>query len=190
MAFTPKLFPTTSHPKKWQALNEKFNVKGLILSGGPSSVYEPNAPKLHPRILEVNLPILGLCYGHQILAQITGSKVEPATCKEYGIAYVTIDKPVGVLEGLSGKEKVWMSHGDTVFAPPADFESLAHTENCPVAAFRHKTKPIYGLQWHPEVIHTENGMRMLHNFIFQVCKCEANWQMEDLIRKMVKELQD
>ena len=81
-----------------------------------------------------------------------------------------------------------MSHGDTVCSLPADFESLAHTENCPVAAFRHKQKPIYGLQWHPEVIHTENGARMLHNFIFQVCKCQANWQMEDLIEKMVQEL--
>jgi GMP synthase (glutamine-hydrolysing) len=175
-------------PEEVEALNEKFNVKGLILSGGPSSVYEPNAPKLNPRILEVNLPILGLCYGHQLLAQLTNGKVEPAACKEYGTAQVTIDKPVGVLEGLSEKEKVWMSHGDTVFALPKEYESLAHTENCPVAAFRHKQKPIYGLQWHPEVIHTENGMRMLRNFIFQVCKCQANWQMEDLIGKMVAEL--
>jgi GMP synthase (glutamine-hydrolysing) len=82
-----------------------------------------------------------------------------------------------------------MSHGDTVMAAPPEFEALAHTENCPVAAFRHKTKPIYGLQWHPEVIHTENGMRMLQNFIFQVCKAQANWQIEDIIEKMVKELQ-
>jgi GMP synthase (glutamine-hydrolysing) len=171
-----------------RTLNEKFNVKGLILSGGPSSVYEPNAPRLDPRILDVNLPILGLCYGHQLIAQITNGKVEPATCKEYGIAQVTIDKTVGVLEGLSKKEKVWMSHGDTVFAMPPEFEVLAHTESCPVAAFKHKDKPIYGLQWHPEVIHTENGMRMLRNFIFEVCKCEANWQMEDLIEKMVKEI--
>jgi GMP synthase (glutamine-hydrolysing) len=175
-------------PEEVKALNQKFNIKGLILSGGPSSVYEPNAPKLNPRILETDLPILGLCYGHQILAQLTNGKVEPAKCKEYGIAYVTIDKPVGVLEGLSEKEKVWMSHGDTVISLPKEFESLAHTENCPVAAFRHKNKPIYGLQWHPEVIHTENGARMLHNFIFQVCKCQANWQMEDLIGKMVQEL--
>ena len=131
-------------PEEVAALQEKFNVKGLILSGGPSSVYDPNAPKLNPRILEVNLPILGLCYGHQLLAQLTKGKVEPATCKEYGIAQVTIDKPVGILEGLREKEKVWMSHGDTVFSLPADFESLAHTDNCPVAAFRHKTKPIYG----------------------------------------------
>ncbi len=131
---------------------------------------------------------MGLCYGHQILAKITKGKVEPATCKEYGIAYVTVDKPVGVLEGLSNKEKVWMSHGDTVCSLPDDFESLAHTNNCPVAAFRHKQKPIYGLQWHPEVLHTENGARMLHNFIFNVCKCEPNWQMGDLIEKMVLEL--
>jgi len=183
-----EIVPHDISPEEVAALNEKFNVKGLIFSGGPSSVYEPNAPKLHPHILEVNLPILGLCYGHQLLAQLTGSKVEPAACKEYGIAQVAIDKPVGVLDGLSEKEQVWMSHGDTVFAPPPEFEALAHTDNCPVAAFRHKTKPIYGLQWHPEVIHTENGMRMLQNFIFQVCKCQANWQMEDLIGKMVKEL--
>ena len=175
-------------PEEVKALNEKFNVKGLILSGGPSSVYEPNAPKLNPRILEVNLPILGLCYGHQLLAQLTNGKVKPAACKEYGIAQVAIDKPVGVLEGLSEKEKVWMSHGDTVFALPQDFETLAHTENCPVAAFRHKQKPIYGLQWHPEVIHTENGAAMLRNFIFKVCKCEANWKVEDIIEKMVKEI--
>jgi len=175
-------------PEEIKALNEKLNIKGLILSGGPSSVYEQNAPKLHHRILEVNLPILGLCYGHQLLAQLTNGKVEPAACKEYGIAEVAVDKPVGVLEGLSEKERVWMSHGDTVFSLPQDYEELAHTQNCPVAAFRHKKKPIYGLQWHPEVIHTENGMRMLRNFVFQVCKCEANWQMEDLIGKMVAEL--
>ncbi len=185
-----EIVPHDISPEEVQALNEKFNVKGIILSGGPSSVYDKGAPQLHPRILEVNLPILGLCYGHQILAQLTGSKVEPATCKEYGIAQVTIDKPVGILEGLSEKEQVWMSHGDTVFTPPPGFEALAHTDNCPVAAFRHKTKPIYGLQWHPEVIHTEHGTQMLENFVFQVCKCEANWQMEDLIAKMVKELQE
>jgi GMP synthase (glutamine-hydrolysing) len=183
-----EIVPHDITPDEVKTLNKKFNVKGLILSGGPSSVYEPNAPRLDPRILETNLPILGLCYGHQLIAQIAKGKVEPAACKEYGIAHVAIDKPVGVLEGLSEKEKVWMSHGDTVFTVPPEFEALAHTESCPVAAFRHKEKPIYGLQWHPEVIHTENGMRMLRNFIFEVCKCEANWQMEDIIEKMVQEL--
>jgi GMP synthase (glutamine-hydrolysing) len=183
-----EIVPHDISPEEIKALNEKFNIKGLILSGGPSSVYEPNAPKLNPRILEVNLPILGLCYGHQLLAQLTNGKVKPAACKEYGIAQVAIDKPVGVLEGLSKHEKVWMSHGDTVFALPLEFEALAHTDNCPVAAFRHKQKPIYGLQWHPEVIHTEKGARILHNFIFDVCKCEANWKVEDIIGKMVNEI--
>ena len=175
-------------PEEVKALGEKFNVKGLILSGGPSSVYEPDAPEVNPRILELNLPILGLCYGHQLLAHLTKGKVEPAACKEYGTTRVSIDKPVDVLEGLGEKEKVWMSHGDTVFSLPSEFEVLAHTENCPVAAFRHKNKPIYGLQWHPEVIHTENGMRTLRNFIFQVCQCQSNWQMEDIIGNMVAEI--
>jgi GMP synthase (glutamine-hydrolysing) len=167
---------------------QDITPEGLILSGGPSSVYEPNAPRLDPRILEMNLPVLGLCYGHQLVAQLVHGKVKPAVCKEYGVARVDIDKPVGVLEGLSGKEKVWMSHGDTVFSLPPEFEVLAHTESCPVAAFRHKSKPIYGLQWHPEVIHTENGEHMLRNFIFEVCRCEPNWQMGDIITKMVNEL--
>ena len=171
-----------------KALNEKFNVKGLILSGGPSSVYESGAPRIDSRILETDFPVLGLCYGHQLIAQIAGGKVKPAACKEYGIAQVTIDKPVGVLKGLGKKEKVWMSHGDTVFAMPSGYEVLAHTESCPVAGYRHKEKPIYGLQWHPEVVHTENGVRMLHNFAFEVCRCESNWTMEDIIEKMVKEI--
>ena len=183
-----EIVPHDITPDEIRTLNKKFNVKGLILSGGPSSVYEKNAPRLDPRILEVNVPILGLCYGHQLIAQITKGKVEPATCKEYGIAQVEIEKTVGVLEGLSKKEKVWMSHSDTVFSPPPGFEVLAHTQSCPVAAFKHKEKPIYGLQWHPEVIHTEKGMRMLRNFIFEVCRCEANWQMGDIIDKMVKEI--
>jgi GMP synthase (glutamine-hydrolysing) len=183
-----EIVPHDITPDEIKTLNEKFNVKGLILSGGPASVYEPNAPKIDSRILDVNVPILGLCYGQQLIAQITNGKVKPAACKEYGVAYVAIDKPVGVLKGLGRREKVWMSHGDTVFAMPPEFEVLAHTENSPVAAFRHKAKPIYGLQWHPEVVHTANGVHMLRNFIFEVCKCTANWQMEDLIGKMVDEV--
>jgi GMP synthase (glutamine-hydrolysing) len=183
-----EIVPPDISPEEVNVFNEKLNVKGLILSGGPSSVYEPNAPKLDPLILKVNLPILGLCYGHQLLVQLSNGKVEPATCKEYGITQVTIDKPAGILEGLNDKEQVWMSHGDTVMTLPPGFESLAHTGNCPVAAYRHKSKSIYGLQWHPEVIHTKHGTRILHNFIFQVCKAQANWQMEDLIGKMENEL--
>jgi GMP synthase (glutamine-hydrolysing) len=173
-------------PEEVGLLKERFNVKGLIFSGGPSSVYEPNSPKPNSKILDLNLPILGLCYGHQLIAQMVGGRVEPAECREYGIAYVTIDKPVDVLKGLSRKEKVWMSHGDTVFTLPDEFETLAHTENCPVAAFRHNKRPIYGLQWHPEVVHTEKGTQMLCNFLFEVCRCEANWKIEDIVEKMVQ----
>ncbi len=175
-------------PDEINKLDKSVNVKGIILSGGPSSVYEKNAPRMDPRILDMDLPILGLCYGHQIIAQISNGKVDSACCKEYGIAEITVDKPVGVLKGLNRQERVWMSHGDTVSTMPSEFEVLAHTENCPVAAFRHRQKPIYGLQWHPEVIHTEHGATMLNNFLFDVCKCEANWQMEDIITKMINEI--
>lgn len=175
-------------PEEIKLLNEKFNVKGLIFSGGPASVYEPNAPKPNPQILNLEVPILGLCYGHQLIAKMVGGKVASAKQKEYGIAYVTVDKPLGVLKWLNRKERVWMSHGDTVFAIPSDFEVLAHTENCPVAAFKHKEKPIYGLQWHPEVIHTKNGVQMLRNFTFEVCKCKANWRIENVIEKMIDEV--
>ncbi|MFB3888816.1 MAG: glutamine-hydrolyzing GMP synthase [Candidatus Bathyarchaeia archaeon] len=183
-----EIVPSDITPKEIQALNQKLNVRGLILSGGPASVYEPNAPRIDPEILELNLPVLGLCYGHQLIAQIVGGRVEPAARREYGIAEVTVDKPVGVLKGLNPRETVWMSHGDTVFTLPAEYETLAHTDSCPIAAFRHKAKPIYGLQWHPEVIHTRNGTQMLSNFVFEVCKCQANWQMEDLIAKMIREI--
>jgi GMP synthase (glutamine-hydrolysing) len=182
-----EIVPHDIKPAEIESFKEKFNVKGLILSGGPQSVYGENAPKFHEKILDLGIPVLGLCYGHQLLAYAAGGNVKPAEQREFGIAIATIDKPVGVLEGLKKKEKVWMSHSDTVYALPPTYEVLAHTENCPVAAFRHKMKNIYGLQWHPEVVHTENGMRMLQNFLFKVCNCKANWTMEDFIEKAIQE---
>ncbi|MEM3588094.1 MAG: glutamine-hydrolyzing GMP synthase, partial [Candidatus Jordarchaeaceae archaeon] len=183
-----EIIPHNINTEGVKLLTEKFNVKGLILSGGPASVFNNAAPKLDMKILDLGLPILGLCYGHQLIAYMAGGKVGPAKRREYGATYVTIDRPVGVLKGLNKREKVWMSHGDTVFSVPQEYEVLAHTENSPVAAFRHTEKPIYGLQWHPEVVHTEGGMRMLHNFLFEVCRCEANWKMEDVIERMVEEV--
>jgi GMP synthase (glutamine-hydrolysing) len=183
-----EIVPHDITPEEIKALNEKFNLKGLILSGGPASVYEKNAPQINPQILTLGLPVLGLCYGHQLIAQIVKGKVSPAACREYGIAEVNVDRAVGVLKGLGARETVWMSHGDTVAALPAEFEVLAHTDSCPVAAYRSKIQPIYGLQWHPEVVHTKNGSLMLRNFIFEVCKCEANWKVEDVIQKMVNEI--
>jgi GMP synthase (glutamine-hydrolysing) len=173
--------------KDVQRLREKFNVKGLILSGGPQSVYEKDAPRLNPEVLELGLPILGLCYGHQLLVHMMGGVVKRGDKKEFGITYVTIDTADDILEGLARQEKVWMSHGDTVFSLSKEYETLAHTENCPVAAFRHRQKPIYGVQWHPEVIHTEHGMKILQNFLFKVSRCQPNWTMQDFIERAVAE---
>ncbi len=171
-----------------KVLTEEFDVKGIILSGGPSSIYKEDAPKCDPGIFNLNIPILGLCYGHQLIAYLFGGKVEPAEKKEYGIGYAVIDRPYGLLNGLKGNQKVWMSHGDTVYRLPEKFEVLAHTKNCPIAAFKHIEKSIYGLQWHPEVIHTENGLQMLRNFIFEVCGCEPNWRMEDFAERAIEEV--
>lgn len=185
-----EIVPCDITQKEIKKLNKNMNVKGLILSGGPWSVYEKDAPKFDSGILEMGIPILGLCYGHQLIAYFSNGKVELGSKREYGTAHVIVDKPLGVLKGLGRKEKVWMSHGDTVYELPEDYEMLAFTESCPIAAYRHKTKQIYGLQWHPEVVHTENGMKMLRNFIFEVCNCEANWRPESLIDKAIHEIRE
>ena len=185
-----EIVPCDITPEEIEELNKNMNVKGLILSGGPWSVYEKDAPKFDSEILKIGIPVLGLCYGHQLIAYFSNGKVEPGTKREYGMANIVVDKPVGVLKGLSREEKVWMSHGDTIYELPEDYEMLAYTENSPIAAFRHKEKPIYGLQWHPEVVHTENGMKMLCNFIFEVCRCQANWRPESLIDKAIHEIRE
>ncbi len=169
-------------------LDQKLNIKGMILSGGPASIFDEEALGLDVRILDLGLPVLGICYGHQLLAHIAGGKVGHAEIKEYGATLVTVDKPVGILKGLKRKTKVWMSHGDTVFSIPSDYEVLAHSEDSPIAAFRHREKPIYGLQWHPEVNHTEKGVQMLRNFLFEVCGCEAKWKMDNVIDRMIEEI--
>ncbi len=183
-----EIVPHDITPSKIRSLDKKFRVKGLILSGGPDSVFARDAPKCDPAILESNMPILGLCYGHQLIAHLAGGKVEPASHREYGIATATIEHRIGVLKGLRRTERVWMSHGDTVFTLPSGYKALAQSENTPIAAFGNKAKKIYGLQWHPEVAHTEHGTQMLSNFLFEVCNCEPNWQMEDFIRRAVKEI--
>ena len=170
------------------ALEDRAILKGLVLSGGPASVYEPGAPSLDPAVLELGLPVLGICYGHQLLAKLLGGEVERGDVAEYGVAEARVLKPVGVLEGLGPVERVWMSHRDRVIRLPEGFEVLAETDNCPIAAFRDPSGRIYGLQWHPEVIHTPNGQRMLANFVFRVCGCQANWRMEDFIPKAVEEI--
>lgn len=169
-------------------VRNKLNIKGLIFSGGPSSVYDKHAPTIDVHIMDIGVPVLGLCYGHQLISHLSGGKVKKGIKQEYGITYVTITKPIGVLKGLNDKEKVWMSHGDTVQELPDDYEVLAFSENCPVAAFRHKEKPIYGLQWHPEVLHTEHGEKVLRNFVFEVCGCKPNWRPSSIVDEQTDEI--
>ena len=183
-----EIVPSDISREEIEEINRRLQIKGMILSGGPYSVYEPEAPKIDLQILNLGIPILGLCYGHQLIAHLLGGKVMHGAKQEFGIAYISIDKPDEILKGLKSIEKVWMSHGDTVQSLPEGFEVLAHTENCPVAAFRHKERMLYGLQWHPEVAHTENGMAVLRNFVFGICGCKAEWNPSTLIDGKVEEI--
>ncbi len=170
-------------------LTDQFDVKGLVLSGGPSSVFEDDAPKLDPSLLEFGLPVLGLCYGHQLLIQLFHGRVTRGRKREYGAASVLVERPVGILEHLNRWETVWMSHYDTVDALPPSFEVIATTANCPIAAVRHKSRPIYGLQWHPEVTHTEHGDVILRNFAVTICGCATTWHPASVIETAIAEIQ-
>jgi GMP synthase (glutamine-hydrolysing) len=162
--------------------------KGIILSGGPASVYEPNAPRCDPALWQLNIPILGICYGMQLLCQALGGVVEPVPTREYGrtpCQFLTSDP---LLEGLPAHSIVWMSHGDQVVRVSEDFVSLASTPQCPIAAVRHRQRPIYGLQFHPEVAHTEHGRQILRNFLYSICGCQGLWQMASFIEATVQQL--
>jgi len=141
-------------------------------------------------VLEIGLPVLGLCYGHQLIAALHGGDLRSGEAREYGSTEAEIDRAEGVLEGMGPTERVWMSHGDTVYGLPCDFDVLAHTDASPVAAFRHRSKPLHGLQWHPEVVHTERGLEMLRNFVFGICGCEANWRPEDALEHGIREIKE
>jgi len=168
----------------------KLNPKGLILSGGPSSVYEPNAPRCDPRIFDLGVPILGICYGMQLGAQILGGQVKPAKAREYGRARLRVTSSDPLVHGLPEETTVWMSHGDQVHELPGDFVALATTPTCPYAAARHKTRPFYGVQFHPEVTHTPRGEQVFQNFLYDVCKCAGNWTMENFIDQTIRRVRD
>lgn len=173
---------------------ETFNeeIKAIILSGGPSSVYEDQAPKLPKKtwewMLKKSIPILGLCYGHQLVAQYVGGNVLPEDHKEYGKTDCTLNNKSELFAGLKLHEIVWMSHGDQVKMMPAGYEILASTPNCPIAAFGHLKKKIYGLQFHPEVQHTPSGNRILSNFLFNICRCIGDWKMNDWIPTTLEDI--
>ncbi len=170
---------------------KRLNPKGIILSGGPSSVYEPNAPRCDPRIFDLGLPVFGICYGMQLGAQILGGQVKPAKAREYGRAKLHVEPSNDpFLHGVPQDTTVWMSHGDQVHDLPADFVPLATTPTCPYAAAKHKTRPFYGVQFHPEVTHTPRGDQVFQNFLYEICKCDGNWTMENFIEQTVRRVRE
>ncbi|MFH1391050.1 MAG: glutamine-hydrolyzing GMP synthase [Candidatus Diapherotrites archaeon] len=172
---------------------ELKQAKGIILSGGPQSVYEKDAIAFNPEIFELGIPILGLCYGQQLIAHELGGKVTPGKVKEYGSAKLN-PKHGKLFSGLPSEFTVWMSHGDKVKELPNGFEGTGSTNDCEYASISNEEKKIFGLQFHPEVTHTEHGLRIISNFIFDICKCKENWTMEKYLEqkidKIKKEVKD
>src|SRR5450432_3688725 len=166
----------------------KLNPKGLIFSGGPSSVYEPNAPRCDPRIFDLNVPVLGICYGMQLGAQILGGEVKPAKAREYGRAKLRVIQDDPLVRGLPPDTTVWMSHGDQIHELPKEFVALATTPTCPYAAAKHISRPFWGVQFHPEVTHTPRGEKIFHNFIYDICKCAGNWTMGNFVEESVRKI--
>ncbi len=169
---------------------KKLNPKGIVFSGGPASVYVNNAPIPDQRIYELGLPILGICYGMQLMTHQLKGKVEKAEVREYGKANIEIVNSSPLYHDLDQNQLVWMSHSDRVIDLPEGFKVDASTDHAPIAAMSNTKKEFYAVQFHPEVRHTEYGMDMIKNFVFNVCKVEPNWSMETFIEDKIKEIQD
>ena len=166
--------------------------KGIIFSGGPNSVYDKDAFKVDDEIFNLGIPVLGICYGMQLMAHdLPGGKVEPANNKEYGKAEITVtDKNAVLFKGLPLTQTVWMSHGDLVTQVPNGFEVVATSKNCPISAMENDTKKFYGIQFHAEVSNTEYGNDILRRFVFDVCKARDNWTMDDFVDMQVKKIRE
>lgn len=169
-----------------------FGPKGIILSGGPASVYDEGAPWIPVEIFDMGIPVLGICYGMQLMAHLLGGLVERSFKREYGPAELRVLSTEDLFYGLDSNRKyrVWMSHGDRIEVLPPDFVSIAESENSPYASMRHKERPLFGVQFHPEVVHTEIGREVLSNFVFRICGCAPTWTMESFIEATVREIQE
>jgi GMP synthase (glutamine-hydrolysing) len=179
-----RIVPYNVSPEEVKSLRPK----GIILSGGPASVYQDNPPVCKKELLGMEVPILGICYGMQIGGQLLGAEVRASSSREYGRTHLVITHPASLLEHIGDSQMVWMSHGDQVTDLPEDFQSLAYTENCPYAVVKHRDKDFYGVQFHPEVSHTPCGSRIIRNFLFEICGCKGDWQMSSYIEKAVEEI--
>jgi GMP synthase (glutamine-hydrolysing) len=177
----------------FNALIEKiknFNPKGIILSGGPSSVYDSGAPIPDLKIFELGIPVLGICYGMQLMAHCLGGRVAKAQKREYGKAELIVEDRKDIFEGIPVKNTVWMSHGDRIEHCPPRFKPIAYTANSPVAAMANKGKRFYALQFHPEVVHTAKGFEILKSFLFKICGCKPTWTMKSFIETATKEIKE
>ncbi len=177
-----------SHQLTPAELKQK-NVNGIILSGGPSSVFDTNAPKCHPEIFNSGIPILGICYGMQLMAHLLGGTVKPGEKHEYGKANLYIDNNFDLFEGLWLEMSIWMSHGDQVTQMPQGFQRLGHTENCSIASIGYPDKKLYGVQFHPEVTHTPKGIELIKNFIIKICRCKPTWTPNSFITSSINTIQ-
>ena len=164
--------------------------KGIILSGGPNSVYEEGAPKCDPGLFHLGIPVMGICYGMQLTCEALGGKVDNAPSSEYGPATCEVTNHETLFEGLPDEMDVWMSHGDQISSVSDDFVPLAKTPTCPYAAIRHRELPVFGMQFHPEVTHTPLGGKLLENFVLGVCNCEPTWQLGDLADAIIKQVRE
>ncbi len=166
----------------------ELKPQGLILSGGPAKVHDPGAPRCDPELFRLGIPVLGICYGMHLMCEFLGGQVQSAPAPEYGPALCRQTAPSELWQDVPNPVQVWMSHGDQVMRVSEEFVPLAVTDSCPVAAVRHRSLPLYGLQFHPEVTHTPAGSIILRNFLKKICGCHGTWQMGDFARETVEQL--
>ncbi|MGB0715573.1 MAG: glutamine-hydrolyzing GMP synthase, partial [Phycisphaerae bacterium] len=169
---------------------EAIGAVGLILSGGPSSVYADGAPRIDPSILEIGLPVLGICYGMQLACFMLGAKVEETQSREFGRTQLELEGEHDLFAHVPTSTSVWMSHGDMVASLPDTFVSLARTAQCPLAAVRHRDRSVFGVQFHPEVTHTPCGSQIIRNFVYNICGCKGEWQVANIVDDTVQEIRD
>ena len=167
-----------------------MNPKGIILTGGPNSCYEEGAPTYTKELFELGIPVLGLCYGAQLMMHILGGKVERASVREYGKTEVMVETSSPLFANVSRSTTCWMSHFDYISKIAPGFEITAHTEDCPVAAAENKEKNLYAIQFHPEVLHTQEGSKMLSNFVYEVCGCAGDWRMDSFVEHSIREIRE
>ena len=168
----------------------EMNPKGIIFTGGPNSVYGEDSPTCSSEIYELGIPILGICYGSQLMAHMNGGKVTTAPVSEYGKTEVEVDNSSVLFEDVSPKTICWMSHTDYIEKAPENFRVTAHTPVCPVAAMENAEKKLYAVQFHPEVMHTQEGVKMLSNFVYKVCGCSGDWKMDSFVETTIAQIRE